>query len=656
MFKKAFGTLQRVGRALMTPVSVLPAAGLLLGLGHENVLNIPIMAEAGGVIFGNLALLFAVGVAIGLADGDGVAGLAAVIGYLVMNTTLGIMAGYYGAETVTVLGIETLQTGVFGGIIMGLVAAALYKRFYTIELPPFLGFFAGKRFVPIITAATAVLLGMVFVFVWPPIQGVIDWFSHLATETGTTAAAFVFGFTQRALIPFGLHHIFYQPFWFEFGTFTTAAGDVVRGDMTRFFAGDPTAGTFMAGLFPFMLFGLPAAALAIYHEARPERKKAVAGIMASAALTSFLTGITEPIEFAFLFVAPVLFLIHCIFAGFSFVIMDLLGVKAGFTFSGGFIDYVLYWGLSTNSWMIIPVGIGFAFIYYFGFRFAIRKWNLRTPGREPEEQVSETPSKGNKSELAKNVLHALGGKNNITALDACITRLRVSVKDRAEVDSSQLKKLGASGVLEMGNNIQAIFGTQSDALKGQIKDLIDGKEVMQDIDDQEVDETKVIPQSNSESADQGDKLQVAAPIKGKLLPITEVPDKVFAEKMMGDGFAIAPTEGLVVSPVSGKIINVFPTKHAIGILAHSGHEILIHIGIDTVQMNGEGFEVFVSEGDEIEQGQKLVKMDLALIEQKASSTITPIVFTNLKENEIINLQEKAAVELGETGLVSIENK
>lgn len=656
MFKKAFGTLQRVGRALMTPVSVLPAAGLLLGLGHENVLNIPIMAEAGGVIFGNLALLFAVGVAIGLADGDGVAGLAAVIGYLVMNTTLGIMAGYYGAETVTVLGIETLQTGVFGGIIMGLVAAALYKRFYNIELPPFLGFFAGKRFVPIITAATAVLLGIAFVFIWPPIQGVIDWFSHLATETGTTVAAFVFGFTQRALIPFGLHHIFYQPFWFEFGTFTTAAGDVVRGDMTRFFAGDPTAGTFMAGLFPFMLFGLPAAALAIYHEARPERKKAVAGIMASAALTSFLTGITEPIEFAFLFVAPVLFLIHCVFAGFSFVIMDLLGVKAGFTFSGGFIDYVLYWGLSTNSWMIIPVGIGFAFIYYFGFRFAIRKWNLKTPGREPEEQVSETPAKGNKSELAKNVLHALGGKNNITALDACITRLRVSVKDRAEVDSSQLKKLGASGVLEMGNNIQAIFGTQSDALKGQIKDLIDGKEVMQDIDDQEVDETKVIPQSNSESADQGDKLQVAAPIKGKLIPITEVPDKVFAEKMMGDGFAIAPTEGLVVSPVSGKIINVFPTKHAIGILAHSGHEILIHIGIDTVKMNGEGFEVFVQEGDEIEQGQKLVTMNLALIKEKASSTITPIVFTNLKENETINLQEKAEVELGETGLVSIENK
>ncbi|WP_216828857.1 glucose-specific PTS transporter subunit IIBC [Alkalihalobacterium elongatum] len=656
MFKKAFGTLQRVGRALMTPVSVLPAAGLLLGLGHENVLDIPIMAEAGNVVFANLALLFAIGVAIGLADGDGVAGLAAVIGYLVMNTTLGIMAGYYGADTVTVLGIETLQTGVFGGIIMGLVAAALYKRFYNIDLPPFLGFFAGKRFVPIITAATAVLLGIVFVFVWPPIQGVIDWFSHLATETGTTVAAFVFGFTQRALIPFGLHHIFYQPFWFEFGTFTTAAGDVVRGDMTRFFAGDPTAGTFMAGLFPFMLFGLPAAALAIYHEARPERKKAVAGIMASAALTSFLTGITEPIEFAFLFVAPILFLIHCVFAGFSFVIMDWLGVKAGFTFSGGFIDYVLYWGLSTNSWIIIPVGIGFAFIYYFGFRFAIRKWNLRTPGREPEEQVSESPTKGSKSELAKNVLHALGGKNNITALDACITRLRVSVKDSAQVDSSQLKKLGASGVLEMGDNIQAIFGTQSDALKGQIKDLINGKEVSHDIDDQEVDETKIIPQDNNQTGDTATNLEIGAPIKGKLLPISEVPDKVFAEKMMGDGFAIEPTEGVVVSPVAGKIINIFPTKHAIGILSQSGHEILIHVGIDTVQMNGEGFETFVEEGKEIEQGQKLLTMDLDLIKEKASSTITPIVFTNLKENESVVLELKEDVELGETGLVSIKNK
>ncbi|WP_078430180.1 glucose-specific PTS transporter subunit IIBC [Alkalihalobacterium alkalinitrilicum] len=656
MFKKAFGTLQRVGRALMTPVSVLPAAGLLLGLGHENVLDIPIMAEAGGVIFGNLALLFAVGVAIGLADGDGVAGLAAVIGYLVMNTTLGIMAGYYGAETVTVLGIETLQTGVFGGIIMGLVAAALYKRFYNIELPPFLGFFAGKRFVPIITAATAVLLGIIFVFVWPPIQGVIDWFSHLATETGTTVAAFVFGFTQRALIPFGLHHIFYQPFWFEFGTFTNAAGDVVRGDMTRFFAGDPTAGTFMAGLFPFMLFGLPAAALAIYHEARPERKKAVAGIMASAALTSFLTGITEPIEFAFLFVAPVLFLIHCIFAGFSFVIMDLLGVKAGFTFSGGFIDYVLYWGLSTNSWLIIPVGIAFGFVYYFGFRFAIRKWNLKTPGREPkEEQVSEEVAKGGKRELASNVLHALGGKQNITALDACITRLRVSVKEPSEVDSAQLKKLGASGVLEMGNNIQAIFGTQSDALKGQIKDLINGKEVMNDLDDQEVDETKVVA-PDAQPPETAKKVELVSPIQGKLLPITQVPDKVFAEKMMGDGFAIEPTEGKVVSPVDGKIMNIFPTKHAIGILANSGHEILIHVGIDTVKMNGEGFETFVKEGDEIKSGQKLLEMDLNLIQEKASSIITPIVFTNLKEAEKITLQTEGNVDVGETGIVSIENK
>ncbi|UOE93336.1 glucose-specific PTS transporter subunit IIBC [Alkalihalobacillus sp. LMS39] len=619
MFKKAFGVLQRVGRALMTPVSVLPAAGLLLGLGHENVLNIPIMAQAGGVVFDNLPLLFAIGVAIGLADGDGVAGLAAVIGFLVMNTTLGIMAGYQGAETVNILGIETLQTGVFGGIIMGLVAAALYKRFYNIELPQFLGFFAGKRFVPIITAATAVLLGIAFVYIWPPIQGVIDWFSHLATETGTTVAAFIFGFTQRALIPFGLHHIFYQPFWFEFGNF-----EGVRGDMTRFFAGDPTAGTFMAGLFPFMLFGLPAAALAIYHEAKPERKKMVGGIMASAALTSFLTGITEPIEFAFLFVAPVLFLIHCVFAGLSFVVMDLLGVKAGFTFSGGFIDYILYWNLSTNSWLIIPVGLVFALIYYFGFRFAIRKWNLKTPGREDAEDESDEVSDGTTNELPYEILQALGGKENLTNLDACITRLRVSVRHPGDVNKDKLKKLGASGVLEMGNNIQAIFGPRSDQLKTQIQAIMKGNTPPPV--EKKAETTKEAPSSTG-------TVSIHAPLEGKLLPISAVPDQVFSSKMMGDGFAIEPKDGLVVSPVDGKIVNIFPTKHALGIETDTGKEILIHVGIDTVNLKGEGFETLVEQGATITKGQPLLRFDLEYIEKNATSIITPIVFTNLDDAE-----------------------
>ncbi|SET53631.1 PTS system D-glucose-specific IIA component, Glc family /PTS system D-glucose-specific IIB component, Glc family /PTS system D-glucose-specific IIC component, Glc family [Oceanobacillus limi] len=642
MFKKAFGLLQRVGRALMLPVSVLPAAGLLLGIGHENVLDIPIMAQAGGIVFDNLPLLFAIGVAIGLSDGDGVAGLAAVIGFLIMNVTMGIMAEARGVETIEMLGITTLQMGVFGGIIMGIIASILYRRFYNIQLPQFLGFFAGKRFVPIITAATAVLLGVIFFFVWPPIQNVIDWFSVLATETGSTIAAFIFGFGQRMLIPFGLHHIFYQPFWYEFGSFVNEAGDVVRGDMTRYFAGDPEAGTFMAGLFPFMLFGLPAAALAIYHEAKPENKAKVAGIMGSAALTSFLTGITEPIEFAFLFVAPVLFLIHSIFAGFSFVIMDLLNVKAGFTFSGGFIDYVLYWGLSTNAWLIIPVGIGFAFLYYFGFRFAIRKFNLATPGRE--EEVEGEEEAGEVGDLPYEVLESLGGKENISHLDACITRLRVSVNDKDNVDKNRLKKLGASGVMEVGNNIQAIFGPQSDSIKGQIQDIISGKTPRA---------RKEEPKQAEVTVDENAEFNLASPIKGKLLPITEVPDQVFSGKMMGDGFAIEPMDDTVVSPVDGKVVNVFPTKHAIGIQSDSGREILIHFGIDTVKLNGEGFESFVEEGAEIKAGQKLLQVNLDYIKENVPSIITPIVFTNLQEGEEIKLLKEGEITQSEQNIVSI---
>ncbi|MDL4840478.1 glucose-specific PTS transporter subunit IIBC [Aquibacillus rhizosphaerae] len=646
MFKNLFGLLQRIGRALMLPVSVLPAAGLLLGLGHENVFDIAVMAQAGGIIFDNLPLLFAIGVAIGLSDGDGVAGLASVIGFLTMNVTLGIMAETFGADTVEMLGITTLQMGVFGGIIMGIVASVLYKRFYNIELPQFLGFFAGKRFVPIITAATGVLLGMIFVFVWPPIQNVIDWFSVLATETGSTVAAFIFGFVQRALIPFGLHHIFYQPFWYEFGTFVNDAGETVRGDMTRYFEGDPEAGTFMAGLFPFMLFGLPAAALAIYHEAKPKNKAKVAGIMASAALTSFLTGITEPIEFAFLFVAPALFIIHCFFAGLSFVAMDLLNVKAGFTFSGGFIDYILYWGLSTNAWMVIPVGIVFAFLYYFGFRFAIRRWNLMTPGREEDEEDEEGGSEI-KGDLPYEVLESLGGQENITHLDACITRLRVSVNDKGSVDKKRLKKLGASGVMEVGNNIQAIFGPKSDTLKGQIRDIIDGKAPRKA-------EEKSKDANDAEAPIFNGPVDFTSPMKGEVVSIEEVPDQVFSQKMMGDGFAIKPDGGNVVSPVNGKILNIFPTMHAIGIQAEDGMEILIHIGIDTVKLKGEGFTAKVEEGDEIKQGQVLMEVDLDYISANAPSTVTPVIFTNLREGQTVEVKATSKVNENDKNIIEIK--
>lgn len=682
MFKKAFGVLQKVGKALMLPVALLPAAGILLALGaalrNPTLIEIApflesggvamvasVMQNAGDIVFGNLALLFAVGVAVGLAGGEGTAGLAAIIGYLIMNVTMGTVLGIEAGEVghAMVLGISTLQTGVFGGIIVGIIAASLYNRFYEIELPSYLGFFAGKRFVPIITAATAVLLGLVMIVVWPPIQAGLNSFSHNMVHANLTLSAFIFGVIERSLIPFGLHHIFYSPFWYEFGEYVTKAGEVVKGDQRIFMAQiadnvqNLTSGTFMTGKFPFMMFGLPAAALAIYHEARPEKKVFVGGLMASAGLTSFLTGITEPIEFSFLFVAPILFGIHAIFAGLSFMTMHLLNVKIGMTFSGGLIDYILF-GLinpQTNAWLVIPVGLVFAVVYYFGFRFAIRKFNLKTPGRELEEEESGAVT-GQTSDLPYNILEAMGGQENISHLDACITRLRVSVKDIKNVDKDRLKKLGAAGVLEVGNNIQAIFGPRSETIKGQMQDIISGKKPRavqtatsgaNKVEKQIEDVNPAVLQNENIKEE-----SIISPIKGEIKPITEVPDAVFSGKMMGDGFAILPTDGTIVSPVDGKIINLFPTKHAIGILSDGGREILIHVGIDTVNLKGQGFEALVSENDRIVKGQPLLKVDLDFVKQNAPSIITPIVFTNLAQNETVVLKKQGSVNLKEENIIS----
>ncbi len=663
MFKNFFGTLQKVGKALMLPVALLPAAGILLAFGNalQNpqltdrmpfleanfiVLIAQVMEQAGGIIFGNLALLFAVGVAVGLAGGDGVAGLAAIIGYLIMNITMGTYLGItpemVGADPAyaNVLGIATMQTGVFGGIIVGILASILYKKYYNIELPSYLGFFAGKRFVPIITAATAVVLGIAMVYIWGPIQNGLNTFSYSMIDSNLTAAAFVFGVIERALIPFGLHHIFYSPFWFEFGQYVDAAGNVARGDQQIFFAQmrdgvEFTAGTFMTGKFPFMMFGLPAAALAIYHCAKPENKKYVAGIMGSAALTSFLTGITEPIEFAFLFVAPLLFAIHTIFAGFSFMIMHILNVKIGMTFSGGIIDFLLFGVLPnrTDWWLVIPVGLVFSVIYYFGFRFAIQKFNLKTPGREDENSI-DASSNGKADELPFKVLAAMGGKENLDHLDACITRLRVSVKDIKKVNKAELKNIGASGVLEVGNNIQAIFGPRSENIKGQIEDIISGKTPVK----MEEHKAAVL---NSKAAQE----TYVLPMQGDLLSLTEVPDQIFSQKMMGDGFAVLPKNGEVVAPVNAKVVNVFPTKHAIGLESDGGREIIIHVGIDTVKLKGEGFDVLVKEGDTVKQGQPLMNVDLDYIEKNAVSVITPVVFTNLAEGESINVDDSSEQEI-----------
>lgn len=490
---KAFAEIQKIGKALMTPVAILPAAGLFLAFG--NKLGIPLMEQAGQIIFTNLPLLFAVGAAIGLVGGDGVAALSAVVAILIMNTTMGIVsdaaAGVAAGDMAygMVMGIPTLQTGVFGGLIAGIIAAVCYKKFYKTELPAFLGFFAGKRLVPIMTALLAFLVGLAMPVIWVPFQAGLAKLSYLANETNTNISTFIFGVIERSLIPFGLHHIFYAPFWYQFGEYTNVAGQVVSGDQAIWFAmlrdgvtnftsaTYSGAGKFLTGKYPFMMFGLPAAALAMYHEAKTENKKMVGGILFSAALTSFLTGITEPLEFSFLFVAPVLYGIHCIFAGLSFMLMNMFAVRIGMTFSGGLIDYIVFGvlpgtsGFENHWYMVIIVGLVFSVIYYFGFRFAIRKFNLMTPGRE-ETKKEQADVKVDGNELAVLVLNALGGKENLVSLDACITRLRVEVKDTGKVDDKELKKLGASGVLKVGaNGVQAIFGSKAQFICNDLKSM-----------------------------------------------------------------------------------------------------------------------------------------------------------------------------------------
>ncbi|MCM3571293.1 glucose-specific PTS transporter subunit IIBC [Neobacillus mesonae] len=685
MLKNAFGVLQKIGKALMLPVALLPAAGLLLGIGnaiqqpnmleflpfldaHWIQMTAGVMEDAGSIIFGNLALIFAAGVAIGLA-GDGAAALAAIVGYLVLNQ---VMSSWIGVTAkmiegdpsfANVLGIPTLQTGVFGGIIAGLIAAYCYNRFHNIEMPSFLGFFAGKRFVPIVTAAASFIAGLLLLLIWPPIQDGMNAASNWLLGSGTYIAVFFFGFIKRLLIPFGLHHIFHAPFWYEFGSYKAAAGDIVRGDMSIFFAQlkdnvKLTAGYFMGGEFPVMMFGLPAAALAMYHTAKPERKKLVAGLLGSAALTSFLTGITEPIEFSFMFISPLLFLLHAVLDGLSFVIMAMLGLHFGYTFSGGAIDFFLFGILPGKQpwWIVILIGLVFAVIYYFVFRFAITKFNLKTPGREDadDNRVVETGAKGQTDNLAPNILEAMGGQQNIAHLDACITRLRVSVNDIKDVDKDELKKLGASGVLEVGNNIQAIFGPRSEIIKGQMQDIISGKKPRAEEKAPEKGVEQQVEEVNPEALQNERKVEdhFVVPIKGEIKPISEVPDPVFAERLMGDGFAIVPEEGMVVSPVDGKIVNLFPTKHAIGILSDSGREVLIHVGLDTVNLKGEGFETLVDENATIKQGQPLLKFDIAYIKEHAKS-ITPIVFTNLGEGEKVVIEKQGLVEMKEEGIVKI---
>ncbi|MDI9219039.1 glucose-specific PTS transporter subunit IIBC [Clostridium tertium] len=672
--KKSFGVLQRIGKSLMLPVALLPAAGLLMGIGtflqNPNIIsNFPmlsgenfqlianIMSSSGDIIFSNLPLIFAVGVSIGMSNGDGVAALAAIVSFLIMNMTVGITAGVDLLQVDTnpmydvVLGIPTLQTGVFGGILIGMVFAIIYQKFYTIKLPEFLGFFSGKRFVPIVAAIAGLIIGIMMVVIWPPIQNFLLAFSRSMIGTNQTVSALIFGIVERALIPFGLHHIWYNPFWYQFGEYTNLAGQLVVGDQAIFFAQlkdgvEFTAGTFMTGKFPFMMFGLPAAALAMYHEADSDKKKVVAGILFSGALTSFLTGITEPIEFMFLFVAPILFAVHCIFAGLSFMIMQILNVKIGLTFSGGLIDFILFGVIPnrTKWWWVLIVGIIFASIYYLGFRYIIRKLDLKTPGREREE--SEIDIDISDGDLAYKVLDAFGGPKNIKYLDACITRLRVTVKNISLVNRSKLKALGSADLMIIGENIQAIFGPKSDMLKEQMKDIIDGKEI------------KIKKKKQIEKIEKGIKIEssIMIPSTGKLLRLEDVPDPIFSMKLIGDGFAIDPKNNVLISPIRGMVLTISKTCHSITIRGLDGFDVFIHIGIDSINLNGNGFKAFVQEGDIVNEGDILIEFPLDEMRKNLKSPIIPVIFKGLPKEKFIYFNNDIDVISGDINKVEIHEK
>jgi PTS system N-acetylglucosamine-specific IIC component len=626
------GFLQRIGKALMLPIAVLPAAGLLLRFGQPDLLNIPFIANAGNAVFANLALIFAIGVAMGFAkDSNGAAALSGAIGYLVLTQgTLAID--------------KDINMGVLGGILTGIISGLLYNRFHDIKLPEWLGFFSGRRFVPIITSVTMVIIAGIAGFIWPPIQDAINGVGNWIIGLGALGAG-IFGILNRLLIPLGLHHVLNSLFWFQFGTFQGKSGDIAR-----FFAGDPTAGTYMTGFFPIMMFGLPGAALAMIAAAKKEKRKSIAGMFIGVALTSLITGITEPIEFSFMFIAPLLYGIHALLTGLSFVIVTMLGIKDGFTFSAGAIDYILNFNIAQKPLLLLIVGLIYGVVYFVVFYGVIKAFNIKTPGREDEEEeieekdMSESVAGSNKYEtMAYHFINDIGGKENITTIDNCATRLRLNVKDMDKVRDSSLKSHGAKGVMKLNKtNLQIIVGTEVEFVADAMKKL-DTKAVgIPSAPALTVEAQNFLPLSEQD---------FVMPIEGEIIPITEVEDQVFSQKMMGDGFAIIPAKGSVVSPVDGEIINVFPTKHAIGLKSKQGYEILIHIGMDTVDLKGEGFTVLVKDGESISKGQEIVKFDLEKIRNSATSTVSPVVFTNLTK---LNIKKQGKVSQGESGIISIE--
>ncbi len=654
MKDKVFGVLQRIGRAFMLPIAILPVAGLLLGIGssftNETTLEayrltniiypggilytlLDIMSKAGSAVFDNLALLFAIGVSIGMAKREKeVAALSSVVAFLIMHSTISALITTHGGvesmlenSTASVLGITTLQMGVFGGIIVGLGVAALHNRFYRIQLPAVLSFFGGTRFVPIISALVYVLVGILMYFIWPVVQRGISALGALVLASGYVGT-WIYGIIERALIPFGLHHVFYIPFWqTSVGGSAVIDGTLVQGAQNIFFAELGSKSTevfsveatrFMSGKFPFMIFGLPGAALAMYRCARPEKRKVAGSLLLSAALTAMLTGITEPIEFTFLFVAPLMYVIHCILAGLSYMLMHILNVGVGMTFSGGIIDLVLFGVLQGNAktnWIyIILVGIAYFFIYLGIFTFMIKKFNYKTPGRESDEEETKLYTRADmekrkdshsRSEL---IINGLGGKDNISDIDCCATRLRVTVKNPNAVTDGMLRESGASGVIKNGNGVQVVYGPIVSVIRSDIDEYL--------------------------SRDISVSVQTGAlysPADGKHIPLKEVPDEVFSKGILGDGTAIIPTGNKIYAPCDGVISSIVDTKHAIGITSDYGFELLIHVGIDTVKLGGEFFDYKVEKGQKVKKGDLLITFDAEQIKKRGYKLTTPVVITDM---------------------------
>ena len=695
MKDKVFGVLQRVGRSFMLPIALLPVAGLLLGIGSSftnpttietyglvNVIKeggilytiLDIMSKTGSVVFDNLALLFAIGVAIGMAKREKeVAALSGAIAYLVMNMAISALITAKGGieamaenSTTSALGITTLQMGVFGGIIVGLGVAALHNRFYKIQLPQVLSFFGGTRFVPIISSIVYLIVGIVMFYVWPIVQFGISKLGNLVLASGY-AGTWIYGIIERALIPFGLHHVFYMPFWqTEIGGAAIIDGVTVTGAQNIFFAELASKSTqefsvsatrFMSGKFPFMIFGLPAAAYAIYKTARPEKRKIAGGLLLSAALTSVLTGITEPIEFTFLFVAPLMYAVHCILAGLSYMLMHIFGVGVGMTFSGGLIDLTLFGILQGNAkthwiWVVI-IGIVYAFVYYGVFYFMIKKFDYKTPGREADDEETKLytradmeEKKNNKNDGDRNsalILSGLGGKENISDLDCCATRLRVTVKNAELVSDSMLKNSGASGVIKKGNGIQVIYGPQVSVVKSKLEDFIesDGAKNPELILNEKMNNAKKEMRLNKE------KETFYAYMNGTAKDLIEVEDEAFSSKTLGDGIAIEPTEGNLYAPCNGKIESVFETKHAINLLSDSGCEILMHIGVDTVKLGGKYFRTHVEAGEKVRKGDLLISFDCKKIKEAGYKLTTPMVICNSDDFENLEFNATGRVFLGQ---------